>query len=1251
MIEKYFQTREVKLRRPNVFVGLVLTFAMLISAFGPGIFAVQEAIAQGAPASIDICHATNSHQNPYVSQSPNIQNDGSLTGGHLNHTGPVWFSGIEVSWGDIIPPYSSGEFVFDGLNWDEEGEAIYNNDCEIAGNDPVTTGTITVNKEVVGSEVDENSFFLFVGEESVLNGVPAEFDFGIYTVSETPVDDFIPTFTGDCDESGNITLTEEHSVQSCTITNTYSPDEPPQEVPENTCVLPTMLEGEKIESYGLSWDSPANTLQNILNNTTYTINAVTDETGYQAWNVPVGTASVTFTATKIAAIADYTNSFGYYTNGDIDNFEPVVYGDSTEVDTTGVTSIGFALKSINHQAVTHYYATESSENPAGDDHAVVFNPADDTYIIGFEDITPLGSSDRDYNDLVVEVIIEDCAEFLAVCEPGKELIVNGSFEDPIVTNGANWDIFGSVLGWSFDWMNTDGAPAPALELHKGVNGWLSANGSQHAELDGDWYGPSDSNQGGSTKLWQEIATVPGEEYELKFSFSARPNTGEADNKLGVEIDGNDITGSTFTKSNNTNQTVWEEFTYKFTATNALTEISFEDRGTENALGTFLDDVSVMCIEESCVETNGSIVSDSQTIVSLVDVNGATSTPNTNAIPVSVVPAIQALASGVWAADVDDSDAKWIWSEDPYDANWEVDKWVTFNRTFTVVGEPQAGTLKIGSDNSYEAWINGIPVGSDASENNHSSADTWDVSSYLVNGSNTLEIRVKNMGLPGQPQENNPGGLIYNLNWTAEDCGDTPPPPPDDEDYTVTFHKFIDGEVATEGKFEIEYGTPTLNGHTISLESSNSFSDSIEVVANKTLVWSEITGGDSGVLPLGTQCTSDNQGKYILKGYTFANSFNDAKDLVPGSDASFGISVDSHVIVWNEYCPVIPPPCVEGETWADEVISSTQGTRKDGSAVLANRTNPDNALGTPDGNGNAGTGFFSLGVDGVITVKFDKYVENVDGDDLSFHEITNGRDSYPEEKASVEVSQNGVDWETIGTVSSTAVNGVAYLDFDSTGWSWIQYVRITDTTDFALHANDADGYDLDAVDATNGLCDEPTEESQPAIITVTKVVTGGGTLGVADFPLFLNLLGITSGVSTTTVAGLYTVTETGDSNYTASFDGACNSDGEINAVAGGSYECTITNTFVPPQISTTSTTGGGGGGGGSSSSRRQNPPLVLGASTGLPEDEGLVLGAFIGLPNTGRANDATGGATSVLVLLGMGLIGLAVLNRKSIGLSK
>jgi len=89
--------------------------------------------------SVTICHATNADVNPYNLISPNIQNNGDLTGGHLNHTGGIY---PEDGWGDIIPPYVYIGGSYPGMNWTTEGREIWNNDCEIIA------GSLQVNKEV-----------------------------------------------------------------------------------------------------------------------------------------------------------------------------------------------------------------------------------------------------------------------------------------------------------------------------------------------------------------------------------------------------------------------------------------------------------------------------------------------------------------------------------------------------------------------------------------------------------------------------------------------------------------------------------------------------------------------------------------------------------------------------------------------------------------------------------------------------------------------------------------------------------------------------------------------------------------------------------------------------------------------------------------------------------------------------------------------------------------------------------------------
>ncbi|MFA6512026.1 MAG: NEW3 domain-containing protein [Patescibacteria group bacterium] len=173
--------------------------------------------------------------------------------------------------------------------------------------------------------------------------------------------------------------------------------------------------------------------------------------------------------------------------------------------------------------------------------------------------------------------------------------------------------------------------------------------------------------------------------------------------------------------------------------------------------------------------------------------------------------------------------------------------------------------------------------------------------------------------------------------------------------------------------------------------------------------------------------------------------------------------------------VFQPVCTEGSAWANEVISSDQGTKNDGGVIDLNRSDATQVLGANDGV------FFSLGrkIDhpygGTITVKFAHPVVNIAGADLTLYEVTNGdRVAYGVEKAQVSVSQDGITWGLSGEINNQAPTGIGEIDISNTGtgWTWIQYVQITDATDFESEFSgipSADGYDLNAIQATYQLC--------------------------------------------------------------------------------------------------------------------------------------------------------------------------------------
>jgi len=119
--------------------------------------------------------------------------------------------------------------------------------------------------------------------------------------------------------------------------------------------------------------------------------------------------------------------------------------------------------------------------------------------------------------------------------------------------------------------------------------------------------------------------------------------------------------------------------------------------------------------------------------------------------------------------------------------------------------------------------------------------------------------------------------------------------------------------------------------------------------------------------------------------------------------------------------------------------------------------------------------------------------------------------------------------------------------------------------------------LDTNTITKAVCEAPAENDSPATINVVKVVINdnGGTKTVADFPLFVNGKPVVSGVTNTfpTNGNVYTITETNDANYTRTFSGDCDANGQLNLNPGFNRFCIVTNNdkgaviapIVPPLI--------------------------------------------------------------------------------------
>ncbi|MBY0539277.1 peptidoglycan-binding protein [Patescibacteria group bacterium] len=99
------------------------------------------------------------------------------------------------------------------------------------------------------------------------------------------------------------------------------------------------------------------------------------------------------------------------------------------------------------------------------------------------------------------------------------------------------------------------------------------------------------------------------------------------------------------------------------------------------------------------------------------------------------------------------------------------------------------------------------------------------------------------------------------------------------------------------------------------------------------------------------------------------------------------------------------------------------------------------------------------------------------------------------------------------------------------------------------------------------------------LTVVKTVTNdnGGTLGVGDFPLFIDGNPTTSGTPATVSIGAHTVSETNVAGYAATFGGDCAANGTVTLSAGQNKTCTIVNNDIAPTLSVTKTVTNDNGG--------------------------------------------------------------------------
>lgn len=186
-----------------------------------------------------------------------------------------------------------------------------------------------------------------------------------------------------------------------------------------------------------------------------------------------------------------------------------------------------------------------------------------------------------------------------------DTIGNGGFETPVVMHDKGWNVHDSgTADWTVGWWGGSptyqgvSRPSPAhLELHRGVNGWLSYQGAQHTELDSDWDGPAGNLTGepASVSIYQDLATQNGQ-YVLRYAWSPRPN--HPDNAMEVYWGGTLVAQHSAAGAAGT---LWTFEELPLDAAAGVTQLEFREVGEPDSMGMFLDAVEVELVQVACTQ--------------------------------------------------------------------------------------------------------------------------------------------------------------------------------------------------------------------------------------------------------------------------------------------------------------------------------------------------------------------------------------------------------------------------------------------------------------------------------------------------------------------------------------------------------------------------------------------------------------------------------------------------------------------------
>ena len=289
--------------------------------------------------------------------------------------------------------------------------------------------------------------------------------------------------------------------------------------------------------------------------------------------------------------------------------------------------------------------------------------------------------------------------------------------------------------------------------------------------------------------------------------------------------------------------------------------------------------------------------------------------------------------------------------------------------------------------------------------------------------------------------------VGNIDATRTDSSQALGIPEDDDTFNFVTLGF-------GGSLTLGFNPPALNGpgNDLRVYETSFGSQTCQKYPETARIWATIdfvTWVD-----LGTVCLDGEVDLGILP---YANAIRIVDETPVPSPSRDGYDVDGVLCLNGRQTT---QQCV-AQCEPDSVLYVSQGTRKDGNAVDANRSIPGRATGTPEDDDTYN--FFTLGTGGTITLFYSQgCLYDQQGYDFRVVETSFGDPAcrrYPE-SAHIEVSMDDV---TYYSIDSICLDGM--VDFSGTGLAYIKYIRITDVS--KLFGGDAmDYYDVDGVECIN-----------------------------------------------------------------------------------------------------------------------------------------------------------------------------------------